>query len=510
MNINDFLEGMVVAVVRNDSDGLNLMGFVGKVIGFEEDRKRVCVRFEDVPAEYRDDLHTCKGRCEYGHGWTFEPDAIVPVMETDADFEPADPGDKCDFTGEQADYKAGKLRFSKMYAALVAKCSQCGEYFYTKDLHRDKDGNYYCDSCVAANSWEVCSDCGEILHSANEYVYVNENLTDEKIVCKDCINSGSYFKCSDCGGYFTSSHLTLNGYGVSICPNCASGWTTCHECDMPIRIQDDNFYCGSYFCARHNPERIAIHNYSFKPNPIFYGDGDLYMGVELEIDRGEGSVTTASEIKTKQIYCKHDGSLGGEGIEIVTHPCTLGYHINELGWDRVIETALRNDYESHNAGTCGLHVHVNRTFFGDDPESQEINISKVVILVQRFWEQIVVFSRRRRSDLDRWAKKPCADFKKEDTDSETRRKIRDERYDGDRYRAINLQNNNTIEFRMYRGTLKLETLLATLQFTDGLCRYAKEHSVEEIYDVSWDEFILDPHFVYSELLNYVRAKGLAL
>ena len=130
------------------------------------------------------------------------------------------------------------------------------------------------------------------------------------------------------------------------------------------------------------------------------------MGVELEIDRGEDPEETASEIKCKQIYCKHDGSLEDNGVEIVTHPCSLEYHTHELGWEQVIGTARSHDYESHNAGTCGLHVHVNRTFFGETFDTQELNISKVIILVQRFWEQIVMFSRRRRGDINHWAKKP--------------------------------------------------------------------------------------------------------
>lgn len=34
---------------------------------------------------------------------------------------------------------------------------------------------------------------------------------------------------------------------------------------------------------------------------------------------------------------------------------------------------------------------------------------------------------------------------------------------GSRYTCVNLTNADTIEFRMFRGTLKLNTLIATLQ-----------------------------------------------
>ena len=35
-------------------------------------------------------------------------------------------------------------------------------------------------------------------------------------------------------------------------------------------------------------------------------------------------------------------------------------------------------------------------------------------------------------------------------------------YHGGRYTCVNLQSRDTIEFRMFRGTLKYNTLIATL------------------------------------------------
>ena len=38
-----------------------------------------------------------------------------------------------------------------------------------------------------------------------------------------------------------------------------------------------------------------------------------------------------------------------------------------------------------------------------------------------------------------------------------------------RYTCVNLTNFDTIEFRLFRGTLKLNTFLATLQMVDRIC-----------------------------------------
>ena len=106
-----------------------------------------------------------------------------------------------------------------------------------------------------------------------------------------------------------------------------------------------------------------IQDYYYKPNPIFYGDGNRYFGVELEIDDAGENNTNAAKIVNianhdeEHIYCKHDGSLN-EGFEIVTHPMTLDYHLNHVPWAAVLAKAKELGYRSHQSGTCGLHVHV--------------------------------------------------------------------------------------------------------------------------------------------------------
>lgn len=88
----------------------------------------------------------------------------------------------------------------------------------------------------------------------------------------------------------------------------------------------------------------------------------------MEIDDGNDANECADALAdvTSAIYCKRDGSLGDEGVEIVTHPATLNYHLTKLAWDRIIETATDNGYTSHDTETCGLHVHVGRAELPDD------------------------------------------------------------------------------------------------------------------------------------------------
>lgn len=48
-------------------------------------------------------------------------------------------------------------------------------------------------------------------------------------------------------------------------------------------LDNDDPYCAD--CCS-TIENSPIHDYYFKPYPIFYGDGPRYFGVELEIDDG--------------------------------------------------------------------------------------------------------------------------------------------------------------------------------------------------------------------------------
>ena len=74
--------------------------------------------------------------------------------------------------------------------------------------------------------------------------------------------------------------------------------------------------------------------------------------------------------------------------------------------------------------------------------------------------------------------------------------------------CVNLTNANTIEIRIFRGTLKYNTFLATLQLVNRLCDVAIHLSDAEIHAMSWSEFtsgITEP-----ELIQYLKERRLYL
>ena len=55
---------------------------------------------------------------------------------------------------------------------------------------------------------------------------------------------------------------------------------------------------------------------------------------------------------------------------------TLDYHINKMSWRDILNRAVADGYRSHQAGTCGLHVHISRNALGANYEEQEATMSK--------------------------------------------------------------------------------------------------------------------------------------
>lgn len=349
-----------------------------------------------------------------------------------------------------------------------------------------------------------CSICGES--------HPVELLTrfDGEWLCINCLNSETVV-CSHCDTRIWNDNNSGSD-SVPLCENCyCDHYTSCNHCGRIIHRDDAYYetdeseepYC--YSCYQRYCSNKSIHDYYYKPEPIFYGKGNRFFGVELEVDNAgetdenaESVMHIANGNRSEHVYCKHDGSLE-EGFEIVTHPMTLNYHINEMPWQKTLTRLKNMSYLSHQAGTCGLHVHVNRDSLGETYEDQESCIARILFFVEKHWEELLKFSRRTNYQLERWAARYGYKDKPKD--------ILDHAKGGannGRYSCINLQNADTIEFRMFRGTLKYNTIIATLQLVNRVCDVAISLSDEEIKSLSWTSFVSGCN--EPELIQYLKER----
>ena len=346
----------------------------------------------------------------------------------------------------------------------------------------------------------VCSSCGcsTPIDQLTEF--------DGQLFCHDCLTERTT-RCLDCG---TRIYRSENS-GTSehpLCQDCHDdNYTYCERCDRMIHndaahyIEDSDYpYCRS--CYEIECDR-SIKEYNYKPDPIFYGKGSRFFGVELEIDEGGEDDSSAEDVMyvgnraDEHIYCKHDGSLH-DGFEIVTHPMTLEYHMAIMPWKDITDKARKLGYTSHQAETCGLHIHVNRTSFGESTEAQDEAIGRILYFVERNWNELLIFSRRTQEQLNSWARR----YGYKDQPKEMLEHAK-KGYDG-RYTCVNLTNYSTIEFRIFRGTLKLNTILATLQLVNHICEVAVSMSDEEVRHLSWSRFV--DLITEPELIQYLKER----
>ena len=174
-----------------------------------------------------------------------------------------------------------------------------------------------------------------------------------------------------------------------------------------------------------------------------------------------------------------------------------------MPWPEVIRRALDMGYLSHQAGTCGLHVHINRSSLGDTPEQREDTIARILFFVENHWNELLRFSRRTGKQMEKWA----ARYGRKDDPKAVLHSAKVS--ENGRYTCVNLNCVDTIEFRMFRGTLKYNTLIATLQIVDRICDVALFLSDEEVQNLTWSEFVSSLREDKTpELIQYLKERRL--
>ena len=320
--------------------------------------------------------------------------------------------------------------------------------------------------------------------------------------------------CNHCGRELAGEEENYGDEHLTLCRICfRTHFTRCYSCGQVISLDsayyldcdnDDDPLCSTCYEDIQRCDRIL--NYYYKPEPVFFGAGPRYFGIELEID-GAGElnnnarqILSISNVSQVRAYIKHDGSLD-DGFEIVTHPMSLDYHLHQMPWAEIMAKAVQMGYRSHQANTCGIHVHVSRAAFGPDEAAQDVVIARILYFFEKFWNEILTFSRRTPRQIERWAAR--YGYKEQPRDLLALAK---EDYGSGRYVCVNLQSANTIEIRVFRGSLIPNTLIATLQFVDRVCDVALALSDDELKCLSWSAFVAG--CTQPDLIRYLKVRRL--
>ena len=301
-----------------------------------------------------------------------------------------------------------------------------------------------------------CNDCENI------YLYdVSHNVCDDYQVCEHCIRN---YYWSEYNQYYASEPDENDDYNDNE--------------DMGIIL------------GRHENKDIVGHI----PSKFDKRKTRVLLGLELEIEcnsdhsRSDRASAINDAIGNLTIndenyqYCgfEEDCSLNN-GFEIVTGYTGLDVHSKQLQFFKQSLSGLK----SHDTSTCGLHIHVCKSdmstfhasklilFINDDDNFKLINA-----IARRESSQYSAI--KNKKDDKSWLK----DAMKYDRKSSQLRNLNYSRYE-----ALNFQNENTIEFRLFKGTLKYQTIMACLEFSYASWFFARESSSKELNTDNFLKFI---------------------
>ena len=166
-------------------------------------------------------------------------------------------------------------------------------------------------------------------------------------------------------------------------------------------------------------------------------------------------------------YCmfKGDGSLRN-GFEMVTAPCTLAYHKQQLDklfeWDCWTDNDGNTYVKAWNTDTCGIHVHLNRASF----TASQIGKLQVIINDEVNRNFIEAVAGRKANDYAKFKQKRISEGGQRDYN---------------KYEAVNTAHAQSIELRIFRGNATKNGILRVLEFSFALGEYVQQCSFNELH-----------------------------
>jgi hypothetical protein len=369
------------------------------------------------------------------------------------------------------------------------------------ELNSDDDGTTtssgdpVCDSCVV-----MCIHCEQVITVDDEY-----NDVDGEVWCEGCTRNDAHW-CDLCDSYFTGYTYGTDDSDSTMCERCFEDNTSyCEDCD-------NTYLNGCDYDHDGDNDGRTIHDYSYRPDPIFRKSDDeqtrLYFGIEIETEVRGGDYSnrrSAAEYAQQQLemydlaYLKSDGSLEC-GFEIVTHPLSHSYFMKD--GDRLWNTIdkLKSEYGMMAWGTktCGLHVHISRAGFNSG--SHQHRFLQLVYNNKDFYE---VLAGRSSSH---WAK--FDDIFDPNTGQKSF-KNKFDRHGSDRYSAVNTNNRNTLEIRIFRGSLNPRFIKSAIDLAHASVEYTRVMSVREVRDdglscLKFRQYIESKPDLYPSLIERIQ------
>lgn len=337
--------------------------------------------------------------------------------------------------------------------------SQCDDFDDIEEYLRDELDIVICDHC---DQWEF-----------SDYTSQTRGGSD---VCRWCVEES--YRWSDYYDQYIDRSQSVSALDES------GNEVLVDRDDDDFRYNDEVDRWTHVDYEVPEPEVIASYHSSKREQRVQPDDWtrqhSRYLGVELEVEvqesrnRGDcakslNDVINDGEVGRK-VFFESDGSLNN-GFEIITQPISLPAH-REL-WKWLQNKSLVKGLKSHQTTTCGLHVHVSRSSLS------ALQIGKIVAFVNAPENESLMTAIARR--YGQAATGYCR--------IKDKSKIGKAHKSEDRYEAVNVTPRNTIEFRIFKGSLKYESVISAVEFTNAMVEFTKPYSGYGCNDMKSDCFL---------------------
>lgn len=365
---------------------------------------------------------------------------------------------------------------------------------------------------------KVCSDCSQTCERCDRILSTNDdvNWIDEDVIwCQRCTENYANY-CDSHEGWTTNHTVHVQDRGQNWCEGCSGDVTFCDDCD--------EYYEDGCDQGHGDVDERIIHDYNYKPDPIFHGGGNgerVFLGIEVEVEAGRNLVDAsnyAHRLEDMDIaYLKGDGSLNC-GFEVVSHPISHAYWKNNMQEFFTTMEALRTSdtfpVKSWSTGSCGIHIHVSRAGFGKaNGEGRGTHQHRFLNLIYSNQDLYEALAGR---SSDRWASFHDIETIDNEYDevvgrwveSKPKRSFKNKihnAYRSERYSAVNTKNQHTLEVRIFRGSTNGALIKAHLDLVQASVEYTRTMSVSQVRDgaLSPNNFIayvMQNEYLYPELI----------
>ena len=307
----------------------------------------------------------------------------------------------------------------------------------------------WCETCFQTHA-ESCETCGELTNNQSDWI----NRVYDHYYCNDCYCSNGFWYCDDCDEHVDQDHEhdSDNDYGDGI-----------------------------------------IHDYSYKPESVFHGNGPAFMGMELELE-SQGSMNPVEvahlfvdEFGEDFFYAKEDSSLDN-GVEIVSHPMDLDYWTNNMAnvLAPLYKQCRDNGVKSWGQDGVGIHIHISKNAF-----RSMVHRALFGLFIMRNKGHVVAMTHRDST------------YSHFDGTGSTVQKARGRQTSG-HFEAVSYAPYHSIEVRIFRSSLAIDRVIANLEFIDGLFNMTANMTTNDVlrHGFKWQNVVA---YFEANIARYPRA-----